>query len=98
MDTIQIITKEDHIQIHHKMDAINLQGVWLNFPGIATLGHAKVAAGIYLQLLREEQEKAKRRKRRRKETAKEMRNRLLKEVERRIIEKDDDDLLLILGI
>lgn len=92
-----VLIKEDAMQIHLKMDAVNLQGIWLNFPGVARSGNASFAAGIYLQLLREEQEKSKKKKRR-KETHKQMRDRLLREVEKRIVQRDDDDLMLILGI
>lgn len=87
--------KENRMIIHRKMDAISLQGVWLDFPGVSTHGHLKYAAGLYLQLIQEERRKKKKHP---SETAKEMRTRLLKEVEKRIIEQDENELVLLLAI
>ena len=44
--------KEDGLSILRKMDAVNLTGVWPNFPKVTGHGHVW-AAGIYLVLLEE---------------------------------------------
>lgn len=88
-------SKEDHIQHLVKMDAINLQGIWPNFPTIAATGRIKVAADLYRHLLAEELRKRKRAKR---ETPHERRMRIMEVVEKRLIQQDEDDLFIVLSV
>ena len=78
------------------MDAVTLTGVWLNFPGIRTQAHVKVAAGLYNVLMNEERRRREKMKNRPKtETPRETRFRLLREIERRIVERDNDDMVVL---
>lgn len=78
-----------------KMDAVNLQGIWLNFPVVTSSGKWKIGATIYLELLRAEMEEVRKGKRI-VESPEQIRKRLMQEVERRITEQDNDDLFVIL--
>lgn len=95
------LIKERGLDIRTKMDAINVQGVWLNFPGVAAGGRFHAAAGLYLQMLLEEEEERLRRKKKKikiKETPKQMWIRLMKQVESRIQKQDEDDLSIIMAL
>ena len=76
-----------------KMDAVSLQGVWLNFPQAAASGRLTFAAGYYLWLQKEEEER--RRKKPKGETPAQQRRRLVDEVEARIVRDDQDDLFVM---
>lgn len=90
------LTKEDRLAIRVKMDAVNLQGVWTNFPeqpAVAT-GRLTVAAGIYRRLV--EEEIARRRRQREKvPTRAEMRKQLLDEVIERLVVQENNDLVTV---
>lgn len=90
-------SKEQFWQMLHKFDAVNLQGVWTNFPGAAQPQHGRVhvASILYRRLMEEEQ--SRRRKTPRRETGLQMRQRLLAELERRLVEIDLEDLVLFLA-
>ena len=92
-----LTSKERFWEIQRKMDAVNLQGAWPNFPGQAQpqQGRVRAAALLYRRLV--ENEYSSRRKKPLRETALRMRQRLLEEVERRLIEQDEDDLVLFLA-
>lgn len=96
--SLELLTPEQRLEFHVKMDAVSTQGWVTDFPVQATVGpvtHGRVWwAGIYRQLLEED---AKRRNSVPELTPKEVRDQLLDEVVRRITEADNDDIILILA-
>lgn len=90
----ELLFKEDGLEILSKMDAIGLQGVWLDFPGVASSGGKQKVASYLFQLHHEEAKKRKNKK----ETPEQKVKRLLKKVEKRMMEEDSQDLLTILAL
>lgn len=90
-----LVLKEDGLLILEKMDAVGIQGVWLDFPGsVAVTGKLKRAAQLYYQLYQQEVEKRKRKK----EPPDQQAKRLMRKVEKRLQEEDAEDLLTILSM
>lgn len=91
----RLTTKEDRLRLFRKMDAVNLQGVWTNFPQqvAASTGRGQYAAGLLEQLARQRAEQMRLRKLPRK-----VRRLLIDEVIARIQRDDADDLVTVLAI
>lgn len=71
-----------------KMDAVSLDGVWLNFPQAAGLGKLTWAAFLYQKLDRERPQRPDERPEAR-------RRQLVQEIEARIARDDEDDLFVM---
>ncbi len=80
------------------MDAINLQGIWLDFPKIVAMGKTQIGAGLFWMMLEEEMREDERKRRKRDETALQKRTRIMQKVEDRLIQEESDDLVTILAI
>lgn len=92
----RLTTKEDRLRLFRKMDAVNLQGVWTNFPqqpAASPTGRGQYAAGLLEQLARQRAEQMRLRKLPRK-----VRRLLIDEVIARIQRDDADDLVTVLAI
>lgn len=75
-----------------KGDAVSVQGVWLNFPRAASLGHGALVAAARLY---EEQADREARSHRGEETPGQRRKRLVEEIEARIVRDAEDDLFVM---
>jgi hypothetical protein len=91
--------KEALLEVRQKFDAVNLQGVWPNFPtqdeAPGPSPRLTWAAGVYLQWL---EEWRRRNRERYLPPPREVRRQLLDEIVRRVQEQDNDDLALILSL
>ncbi len=95
--------KESEFDYRVKFDAVSLQGIWLNYPGVGGAGggggRGNYAAGLYEAWLVEADKRRKEREAQGytpKETPMQLRHRLLREVENRIALEDNVDEALIL--
>lgn len=94
------LTSEERLQLCVKMDAVNLQGVWTNFPqqAAAATGRMQYAAGLLEELMRRREEEERRAGKRRRPLPKKKRLLLIDEVIARIETEDRDDLFSVLAL
>lgn len=80
------------------MDAVNLQFIFLNFPGIhANLGRLRWVAGLYREMLYEERLRWRENARRWQKAA-DMRRSILAEIEIRLLREESDDLVVVFAL
>lgn len=90
---MEFVLKEAGLEAQVKMDAIAVQGVWINFPaGVIQSGRQNAAAMLYLTAL-SSAEKIRKRK-----TTEEEKVNILKDIEKRLIEEDAEDMILVLSM
>lgn len=90
-----VTAKELDMHYERKFDVINLQGVFLNFPGVvAAGGRVRQVAGLYLQLLRDVLQRD--RSILRTKPARLVRMDLLAKVEQIIVQQREDDWFTVL--